>query len=122
MGKKTNQILILVSDNDKKKMETNAQRFGLTLSEYIRSMSLRVPLKLDLNPERDADYQIMKNILDESIDLFELKLMETCPLVDVDNKICDFIDGNYNGLFYGSWMNSHIEFDEGKKLYYIKVE
>ena len=114
---KTVLINFLVSPNVKKEIEEKARRYGISLSEYVRARALEIPIQLDLNPESDEDKKILNNMIDDYITKYELRISEYYPLVDINDKISDFINKDFMGLFYGLWNSDGIEFDNETKIY-----
>lgn len=82
MRNKTTEICIRTNENEKKKLQKNAQKSGLTLSAYLRKVGLKqeifsIPDKdfykiyVDICKVKDNIYKLEKEKIEECLSIIE---------------------------------------------------
>lgn len=87
MRNKTTEICIRTNENEKKKLQKNAQKSGLTLSAYLRKVGLKqeifsIPDKefykiyVDICKVKDNIYKLDKEKIEQCLSIIEKNFLE----------------------------------------------
>lgn len=100
MRNKTTEICIRTNENEKKKLQKNAQKSGLTLSAYLRKVGLKQ--EIFSIPDKDF-YKIYVDIckVKDNIYKLEKEKIEQC-LTIIENNFLEIYNSKSGGDVYGN--------------------